>query len=307
MTIQTIAVGGDHGTDFAIQAVRSIGFYATDMVEAILLNGERYGDIQGKESVVYDLQPDEYINKLVIYEGYHSKKKEQRIYGIELSTSFGREIKVGTLNDKSTKITTLDGIRVLGLGGNVGHMVFKLRVRYITHYQESALIETGAVAVIGVIPQGQTFESFESSRVSRLNASRTFLETVTSIEQTTESSTAIGEFTAKASMTFGLSVTTQAEFSEQVETETENSERMTYAPPEGHVGLEVVPMEVYRASDGTVWFFPIAEPSIVSAAVSGDSVIKHDLYDMTGTLPLHLPYLADQCYGHERYSARHAA
>lgn len=120
MTIQTIAIGGDHGTDFDIQAVRSIGFYASDMVKAILLNGNRYGDIQGKESVVLELQPDEYINKLVVYEGYSSKKKEQRIFGIELSTSFDRQLAVGTLN-KNVKITTLDGVRILGLGGNVGH------------------------------------------------------------------------------------------------------------------------------------------------------------------------------------------
>lgn len=182
-----------------------------------------------------------------------------------------------------------------------------MRARYIANYQESDLIETGAIAVTGVIPQGQTFESFESSRVAKMNASRTFLETVTSIEHSSESSAAIGEFTAKASMTFGLSETTQSEFNEQVETETVNSERMTYAPPEGHVGLEIVPMDVFRASDGTVWFFPTGEPSIVSAAVSGDSVIKQDLYDMTGTLPLHLPYMADQCYGHEWYSEQSAA
>ncbi|MEL6102647.1 MAG: hypothetical protein AAFY74_04790 [Pseudomonadota bacterium] len=300
MTIQTIAIGGDHGDDFDIQAIHSIGFRATDMVEAILLNGERYGDLQGKETLVLDMQQDEYINRLVVYESYDSKKKETRIRGLELSTSIGRKLKAGTLKGPTTK---LEGVRIIGLGGNGGHMLFKLRARYIADYKESALIETGAIAVTSVIPQGQTFESFESSRVSKMQASRLFIETVTSIQQTTESSAAIGEFTAKASMTFGLSVTTQNEFSEQVETETINSERLTYAPPAGHVGLEVVRMDAFRASDGTVWFFPTSEPSIVSAPVSGDAVIKQALYDMTGTLPLHLPYMADQCYGYERFSA----
>ncbi len=215
-----------------------------------------------------------------------------------MTTSFGRKLKGGTLRGPSK---TLNGVRILGLGGNVGHMVFKLRARCIADYQESALIETGAIAVISVIPQGQTFESFESSRVSKMEASRLFIETVTSISQTSESSAAVGEFTAKASTTFGLSVTTQNEFSQQVETETVNSQRMTYAPPAGHVGLEVVRMDVFRASDGTVWFFPTSEPSIVSASVSGEAVIKEDLYDMTGVLPLHLPYMTDQCYGYERF------
>jgi len=297
MSIQTKAIGGDHGTDFDIQAIHSIGFRASDMVESILLNGTEYGEKQGKETLVLDFQQDEYIKKLAVYEV--EAKGETRIRGVAVTTNLGRSITAGTLSGTST---VLDGIRVLGLGGNAGHQVFKLRVRYISDYQESEVIETGAIAVTSVIPQGQTFESFESSRVSKMNASRTFLETVTSIEHTTESSAAVGEFTAKASMTFGLSVTTQSEFSQQVETEVTNSERMTYAPPKRHVGLEVVRMDVFRASDGTVWFFPTSEPSIVSAAVSGDAVITDELYDMTGTLSLHLPYMADQCYGYERFA-----
>lgn len=143
--------------------------------------------------------------------------------------------------------------------------------------------------------------------LAKMNASHTFLETVTSIEETAESSAAMGEFTAKASMTFGLSVTTQSEFSAQVEIETVNSARMSYAPPEGHVGLEVVRMDVFCASDGTVWYFPTSEPSIVTAAISGDTVITQKLYDMTGMLPLHLPYMAEHCYGHERFKEMIAA
>lgn len=297
MSIQTQAIGGDHGIDFDIQAVHSIGFRASDMVESVLLNGGEYGDKQGKETLVLDFQQDEYIRKLVVY-NVHTKG-EIRIRGAEITTNLGRKVKAGTLSGTAT---VLDGIRVLGLGGNAGHQLFKLRVRYIADYQASEVIETGAIAVTSVIPQGQTFESFESSRVAKMNASRTFLETVTSIEHTTESSAAVGEFTAKASMTFGLSVTTQSEFSEQVETETVNSQRMTYAPPEGHVGLEVVRMDVFRANDGTIWFFPTSEPSIVSAAISGDAMITESLYDMTGTLSLHLPYMADQCYGYERFT-----
>lgn len=296
MSIQTRAIGGDHGADFDIQAVHSIGFRTSDMVESVLLNGAEYGDKRGKETLVLDFQQDEYIHKLVVYEVYN--KGETRIRGVEVTTNLGRKVKAGTLSGSAT---VMEGIRVLGLGGNAGHQLFKLRVRYISDYQASETIEIGAIAVTNVIPQGQTFESFESSRVSKMNASRSFLETVTSLEHTTQSSAAVGEFTAKASMTFGLSVTTQSEFSTQVETETTNSERMTYAPPAGHVGLEVVRMDVFRASGGTVWFFPTSEPSIVTAAIAGDAVIKEELYDMTGTLTLHLPYMADQCYGYERF------
>ncbi|MGD1883509.1 MAG: jacalin-like lectin [Paracoccaceae bacterium] len=302
MSIQTIAIGGNNGADFDIQAVHSIGFNANRRIEAVLLNDTRHGDKQGVESMVLELHPEEYINRMVIHDGEHKEKKG--IYGIELATNLGRELSAGFLHGKAGKVTTLDRIRVLGLGGSVGQILHKLRVRYIADYEASALIEAEAMAVINVIPQGQTIESFRSTRLSQMNASRRFLETVTNLEQTTEVGAAVGEFTAKASRTFGLTVTTQSEFNKQVEEETLNSERQTYAPPSGHVGLEVVQMDVFKASDGTIWFFPTSDPSIVSAAVSGDNIIKQDLYDMTGTLGLHLPHMAQQqkqSYGYDYF------
>ncbi|MEL6450600.1 MAG: jacalin-like lectin [Pseudomonadota bacterium] len=304
MSIRTTTLGGTHGTDFDIQTVRSIGFRATDMIEAVLLNGVRHGDNQGRETDVLELQQDEYINELVVYESHDTKKDEHRVRGVTLTTSLNRSLTAGTLRGPSR---TLKNMRIIGLGGNSGHMLFNLRVRHITDYVESKKIPGDWAAVINVIPQGQTFESFQSSRVAKMNASRLFLETVTSVQQTTEGGAAIGEFSAKASTTFGLSVTTQTEFNEQIESETVESERITYAPPAGHVGLEVVTMEVFEAHDGTIWFFPITEPSIVSAPVSGDAVIREPLYDMTGTLTLHLPYMADQAYGFERFKALEAA
>ena len=63
-------------------------------------------------------------------------------------------------------------------------------------------------------------------------------------------------------------------------------------------------LDVFKASDGTIWFFPTSDPSIVSAAVSGDNIIKQDLYDMTGTLGLHLPHMAQQqkqSYGYDYF------
>lgn len=304
MTIQTTAIGGDHGTDFDIVRVESIGFRASDMVEGVRINGTYHGDVQGKETVVLNFQRDEYINHIVIFDSYDKKKKETRVRGVQIWTNLGRTIKAGTMSGTKHE---LKDIRVLGLGGNAGHMLFKLRVYHIADYVESSVVETGVFAVTSVIPQGQTFERLVSSRVARMDSTRRFFETVTSLTQTNEAGAAVGEFSAKASTTFGLTVTTQAEFNSVVEEETTQSEKITYAPPANHVGIEVVVMDVFEASDGTVWFFPTSEPNIISAAVSGDSVITADLYDMTGVLTLHLPYMAQQTFDYDHYIARLAA
>ena len=100
MSIQTLAIGGDHGTDFDIQAVHSIGFRASDMIEAILLNGTKHGDTQGKETLVLEFQQDEYIVKLVVYE--IETRGETRIAGVALETNRERTLKAGTLKGRST-------------------------------------------------------------------------------------------------------------------------------------------------------------------------------------------------------------
>ncbi|APX13502.1 jacalin-like lectin [Tateyamaria omphalii] len=304
MTIQTVAIGGDHGEDFGIEHINSIGFRGDDMVEGVRINGTYYGDVQGDETDVLNFQQDEYINHLVVYESHDDKKNEDRIRGVELTTNLGRSLTCGTFRGPKR---VLKNIRVLGIGGNAGHMLFKLRVYHISDYKESSVVQTGVFAVTNVIPQGQTFERSVSSRVAKMDSTRLFFETVSSVTQTNEAGAAMGEFSAKASTTFGLTVTTQAEFNSIVEEERKETEKITYAPPAGHVGIEVVVMDVFEASDGIIWFFPTSEPNIISAAVSGDSVITSDLYDMTGVLTLHLPNMAPQTFDYDSFAARMAA
>lgn len=305
MSIVTKPIGGDGGKSFAIEAVRTIGFRSGNRVDAILLNGSRKGGGGGRESQVLELQGDEYIEHMEIWSKKH-KNRSTRIFKVFLRTSRGRTLSAGKAG--GTK-TTLTDIRVLGLGGNSGSELDKLRVRYIENYTPSELIEQGALAVIGVIPQGQTTETFASSRVAKLSASSLFLEIVSSVETTTETGGAVGEFTAKASTTFGLSVTTSSEFREEIETETFESERITYAPPAGHVGLEVIQIDIFRANDGTIWQFPVSEPSIVSTPVASAPALFANVYDMTGTLSLNFPALAQdraEKHGQDYYALRTA-
>ncbi len=296
MSIQTIAIGGDGGSNFDIEFISDIGFRSGERVDAILLNGTRRGGKGGSEGVVLNLQADEYINQMKIW------RSGDRIHGVELTTNFhkvddaGKVIVNRKLFAGRTKgeQTNLFNIRVLGIGGRCGEELDKLRIRYIKDYVESSKEGTAQMAVIGVIPEGQIIETIETSRVNRMSASRVFMETVVSVEQTVESSGVMGEFTAKASQTFGMSATTQTEFSEQVETEITTSERKSYTPPVGTVGLQVVKMDIFKAADGTIWFFPTSESSIVNASVTGEPAITENLYDMTGALTLHLPYMSEQ-------------
>ena len=287
MSIVTKPIGGDGGKSFDVEAIRTIGFRAGNRVDAILLNGSRKGGGGGSESEVLELQGDECISHMDIWVKKH--KRSRRVFKVFLRTSRGRTLSAG--KEGGTK-TTLSGIRVLGIGGKSGDELDKLRVRYIKDYTPSAVVDR-ALAVIGVIPQGQTTETFSSSRLNKLSATSLFLEVVSSLETTSETGAA-GEFTAKASTTFGLSVTTSTEVREEIESETFESETVTYSPPEGHVGLEVVQIDVFEANDGTIWQFPVAEPLIISTPVGSAPALFDNVYDMTGTLALNFPALAEE-------------
>jgi len=283
MSIEVIALGGDGGRRFEEQAVKSIGVRSGKRIDALLLNNQRFGGKGGKERRVLELQGDEYINAMSIRHG-------RLIDQISLTTSRGRTFGAG---GGGGRLTQLNNIRVLGLGGNSGDELDKLRIRYIKDYTESAVLEESKSAVISVIPQGQAVEFFDSRRVSQLNATRRLMETVFSVQTTTESG-AVGEFISKVNSTFGLSLTNQVEITQQVETEEFSSEKLTYAPPAGHVGVEIVQFDVFQASDSTVWVFPVSEPSIVSVKVDQGIPTEESVYDMTGTLGLHVPAIADR-------------
>ena len=255
------------------------GLRSGSRIDALILNNQKFGGNGGKESRQLEFQGEEYIEKLVIRHG-------SRIDSIELTTNLGRVLMGGGSGGSAT---VLSNIRVLGLGGNAASELDKLRVRYIKDYVPSKLVEQGALAVISVIPQGQTLETFVSSRTAQLSATRQFFEIVSTVE--TES--AAGELLAKASTKFSLTATTSTEFFEQVETETIESETRTYSPPQEHIGLEVVQVDMFRSSDGTAWFFPVSEPSVASVPVDGADDLPDNLFDMTGTLGLHMPGVAD--------------
>ncbi|QPM92182.1 jacalin-like lectin [Pseudooceanicola algae] len=296
MSIQTIAIGGDGGKSFEEKTVRSIGFRSGERVDAIILNGERHGGNGGKERPIFEMQSDEYIDEMTIWRG-------GRIHRIKLTTSRGRAMDVGQSGGKQS--ITLKDIRVLGIGGKSGEELDKLRIRYIENYKASDLIETGVSAVVSVIPQGQRIEVSTSQRVSKLSATRQLMETVFRFETSTETSAgasnAFGEFSAKVNTTFGLEVTSQTEINEQVETEETSTETMSYTPPRGQVGLEIVQVDVFRSQDGLAWMFPTTEPAIVSVSQSEPLANHANLYDMTGLLGLHIPAMAGQKTSHNGY------
>lgn len=240
MSIETIALGGDGGRSFDMQAVQSLGFRSGSRIDAMILNGNHYGGYGGTERKQITLAADEYISDLTVHYG-------SRVYGVFATTNRGRTVGAGHAKGNKTEFKD---VRIVGLGGKNGSELDKLRVRYVPNYSASTLVDRG-LAVIGTVPQGKITETFTSSRVSQLSATRLFMESVFSFEHSSEAGVSVplakADFMGKTNTTFGMTLTTQTEFTEQIETEIFESTRETYSPPKGHVGLEVVSVDVFKA------------------------------------------------------------
>ena len=296
MVIETIVLGGEGGRRFDDAAVGSIGVRSNSRIDALILNGERFGGLGGREVRALDLCHDEYVSELLIRHG-------SRIDSIVLRTNRGRALTGG---GGGGRLTRLANIRLLGVGGNSGNALDRLRLHYIPDYQESALVDGDQFAVIGVVPAGETAEFFGSRRIAQASVARRILETVPA-GQAQLSGGAVGVVIAKANGAFGCAVTDRAGLVAQLTALERWGDRLTYVPPAGHLGLELVQIDVFEAGDGSAWIFPISEPSMVTVKADQRFPVREDLYDLTGTLVTRVPPMADRrvCrHGYSFYPAK---
>ncbi|WP_425091472.1 jacalin-like lectin [Tropicimonas sp. S265A] len=288
MTIETLAFGGEGGAPFDIQPVASIGFRTRAGIAAMDLNGMLYGAKGADPGSTLVLQTDEYIANMAIY-------SEDRVNGIRLMTNHGRGLSAGTFTGHEKKLTA---IRVIGLGGNCGSALDKIRIRYVKAHTGSRLVDRGRLAVLAVIPQGRKFEAPMSNRIAHLAAvrhlSRTVFDTPPGDKTGPLLSGAKAEFMARTNATFGLSVTSQIAFDEQTAPEVAQGLCELYVPPPGMLGLQVVAVDVFKAhtAEGPLWFFPVTRPSIVSVPAGGRAALQENLFDLTGSLQRFFPDMA---------------
>jgi hypothetical protein len=300
MSIVTEAFGGNGGTLFEIEAVKSLGVRSHARIDALLLNGSRRGGAGGTEREILEFHPDEYINYLAIKSG-------ARVDRLEIGTNKGRGFNYG--GNGGTAVA-LRNIRVLGLGGNSGSELDKLRVRYIPNYTESSLIEGNQVAIIDILAPGESIEQSVSREVSHLSAAKRILAYELTLgvgSQLGTESNPIGEFVAKLTASVGLKRTSTTEINEEIRIIEESSQKRTFSTPMGSVGLDMVLVDVYReAENGLVWLFPVSESQIVTVPLDSGLAASTGAYDLTRLVAVQLPSMANRLedrYGYHYFRA----
>ena len=283
MGVQTVEYGGSGGSPFKMEAVHSVGVHWGAEIDALVLNEVQHGGNGGnhRDPEIF-LAENEYISGFILQYG-------GVLTALRFFTSQDKDI--GVSHVQHDNLATVGDIRVLGLGGSSGSRLDRIAIKYIENYTPSVLVEESA-AVINVFGPGAVIERFTSTQVQTLVSHTTTMERVFSLDVGAESK-ALGELIAKITAQFGFKSTTRDELKNEVIVTTQSTEKTTFTPPTGMVGLELLPVQAFvdtQASPNFVWISPKGTPTIVTVNQNAQALTAN-VYDLTTFLGVQMPSL----------------
>lgn len=279
VSIITETFGGSRGNTFPLEGIKSIGLNGMQFIDALVLNGVQHGGDGGAIGGEFQLEGDEYIADVTIRHG-------TLVDGLSFHTNKNRNI--SRLGDGGTE-STLNNIRVLGLGGKSAQFLNQIIIKYIDNYTPSVHVELGN-AIISIIAPGGSIERFTSSSVQTVSGHKKIMSQVFTGTVGVET-TALGEFIAKLTASVGITRTTTEEINDEVTTIESNSAKTTFTSGPDRVGLEVVPVEVFVDTETNFfWMWPLGMATILSFEEDADR-INTNAYDLTTLLAVQMPNL----------------
>lgn len=115
--LQSQKFGGEGGDHFALLEIKSIAIRHGNKVDALIINGIRYGGTGGDQTQTLTLGEDEYINKMVVRHGNSIDK-------LVVYTNLGRTIGGG---GKGGSQSVIEG-KIVKIGGKSGNRLDGLQV-----------------------------------------------------------------------------------------------------------------------------------------------------------------------------------
>jgi len=264
------------GVKFETRPFNTIGIRSGVRVDAVFLDGKRFGGIGGDESKVLTLGTDEYISSIATRTG-------NAFDYISFTTNKGRSISGGGDGGTSNDIT---GARVLEIGGNAGNLIDKLRVTYIKDYSPSTLVAKSAKFILGYTTQGTKTKEYQSTETRTMDS----FERVSRYLETYDiTASAKGEYLGKLSGSVSVSSTMHFESAEmktivnQLEKKLSTSKTVEVEVPQGYVGVQVATCDIMQDVNGNYWYYPTSDVSYPIVSMDDyETFIDH--YDFTGTL-----------------------
>jgi hypothetical protein len=289
--IKIIEVGGDGGSRFPMEIIRSVTVFVDDYVNGIKLNeGEVHGCEKGKRHDLV-LNDGEYIERANIEGG-------NTISVIEFNTSQRRRLKVlsgkkpsGNYSFKKFGGEGIKKCRLIGIGGCNGTKLDRITLRYIEGYTPSRVLDSNASIILETIPSNTKFTSYTDSMFKKMEAHNLILSNKISNEF---EASIEGEYCAKASTTLKLSseTTSVEEMKNQLEETLKSGETIETTIGDDEIGYKYITGAKIMQTNDKVWILP--QGNVIYSKMKKDNSAKvKGMYDLSQALHHDVPELGD--------------
>lgn len=273
-TTQTFGKTGGH--PFSSEIVKKVGLRTGKYVDAIILNDVRYGGLGGHPSLEIKFEEDEYIESVIVRHGKY-------IDGLTLKTNRGKIIKGG--GNGGTE-TTLENIRVISIGGRSGKYLDSLKIEYINNYDPS-IVKENSIAIIDIVAPGTSIETYAEFETKNIDKYNKVMEMV--FTRSIGIEIALTEFIKKFTSNTSIKATNRKEITKEVTEIQKNSTKETFTTPSGKVGLEIVPIQVFREPKSNFhWMAPFKTSQLITVDEDIEA-FSDNIYDLTGVVSIQIP------------------
>lgn len=279
--IRTVPIGFDRGLDsWPPTVVKEIGMSESGFVCELRINGISHGSkLPGSTDLgSLTLGKDEYISKIE-----YLPCTAAAIYGLKFITNTGRSIGAPFIpKNVNCSIESLEGIRVLAIGGRNSNTLLKLEVLLIDGYEPSMRQAANVGFIISYSAPFQEFEEYADSLYKTLDS---FEKVTEHMIGQTYSANIEGEFMAKAALSTSIEIKDSniETIKKEIQKELKSGSKKKQNIPGGYVGVKLVNADLMKGSDGSYWMYPTSKPSYsVINATEINGLLGY--YDLTGVL-----------------------
>lgn len=275
--------GGNGGSEFAADYIQSLGLRTGEEVDAITINGTKHGGKGGGDRGTLVFDTDEYISDITIRSG-------ERVDNLQFTTNKGRTLGGGGGGGNKH---TLNGIRVIAIGGRSGDRLNKITITYVENYQPSTFVERGSF-IIGFTAPGTVLKEYIETTKKTTDSYEHITETMFGQRYNANVN---AEYYAEVVSATGIKyedtklTTIERELTKQL---TENLESNSYTEitiPPDHVGLLLLDGVIMKGSDNVYWMYKALSDLSYSVIATDDVANVLDHYDLTGELSTQMPKL----------------
>jgi hypothetical protein len=285
--------GGNGGVFFRMIPIRSIGLRTSGSnVNSVTINNQKFGNWKnnnsGKDQQTLDFEGDEYISKVDLCYG-------DEVYAVYFHTSKGRSIGGGQNCAKSARWRskkTLEGVRVLQIGGRSAKRVDKLDIMYVPNYQPSKVVDDRASFILKFVAPTAKILQYKDN-LSR--EASTYQQVNKIVLQQKYSASVQGELYAQISSSIEFNVENLSEktITKELENVIKSGESQEITVPNDSVGVYTFIGKLMRSANNE--YFPIPTSAASLSIVKLDNLKGlSNKYDLTGELKTQLPNLISE-------------